>query len=117
MLVVHDVPLVAEDLREALLGAGAGDVELARSLSDDPPAERYDTCFLAVPDRGPDPELSHAELIARAKRMARRVVFVSGDSRARSGLPPDCFVLLEPFRNDDVLRTMRKLHQKCRRLP
>ncbi|MFW5654112.1 MAG: hypothetical protein ACOCYW_00505 [Roseicyclus sp.] len=102
MLVVHGTPLVAEDLRETLLSAGATEVELALVLPDTPPPVRYDMCFLSVPS---DAIFDHG-LLDRAGRVASHVVLVTGFLHAASDLPPHVSILSEPFRQEDVLAAM-----------
>jgi hypothetical protein len=106
MLVVHDTPLVAEDLRETLLGAGAGDVELALSLPAEESPERFDACFLSVSSEG----LRDATLLDRAARLAAHVVLIVGFLQQRPELPPCFSVLSEPFRHEDVLAVLLALN-------
>jgi hypothetical protein len=103
MLVVHGTPLVAEDLRETLMSVGVADVQLAPVLPDDPPAERFDTCFLSLPSLG----TSESGLLERAARIAAHVVLIVGFLQVKPELPPHFSVLSEPFRAEDVLAAMQ----------
>jgi len=84
MLVVHDTPLVAEDLRETLIAAGATDVQLVPTLPEDPPSVRFDTCFLSVGSDG----MAQPGLLERAARIAAHVVLIIGFVQAKPDLPP-----------------------------
>jgi hypothetical protein len=103
MLVVHGTPLVAEDLRETLMSVGVADVQLAPALPDEPPPERFDTCFLSLPSLG----TSESGLLERAARIAAHVVLIVGFLQVKPELPPHFSVLSEPFRAEDVLAAMR----------
>jgi hypothetical protein len=102
MLVVHGTPLVAEDLREILMSAGAEFVELAQALPDDPPSDRFDTCFLSVSSEG----MFESSLLERAARVAAHVVLIIGFLQSKPTLPPHFSVLSEPFRDGDVLAAL-----------
>lgn len=103
MLVVHDVPLVAGDLREMLMSVGATDVELAKSLPEEVPPERFDTCFLSVPSRS----ALDAQFLARAASLAAHVVLIMGFLQKPPELPPQFSILSEPFRDEDIRVALR----------
>ncbi|AHM05135.1 hypothetical protein roselon_02837 [Roseibacterium elongatum DSM 19469] len=107
MLVVHSTPLVAEDLREMLVSAGANRVELAISLPDETPPEPFETCFLSVSRDA----LSDITLLDRVARMAAHVVLIVGFLEAKPDLPPGFSVLSEPFRDADVLAALLSARQ------
>lgn len=103
ILVVHGTPLVAEDLREALLSAGAAHVQTVTKLPETPPAERFDTCFLSIGRDG----MAEPGLLERAARIATHVVLIIGFVQPKSALPPRFSVLTEPFRDKDVVAAIQ----------
>lgn len=103
MLVVHETPLVAEDLREMLMSAGAIEVELAPMLPEAPPSRPFDTCFLSVSSKA----LSEPGLFEGMTRVAAHVVLIMGFLHAKPDLPPHFSILSEPFRDEDVLAALQ----------
>lgn len=102
MLVVHDTPLVAEDLREMLMSAGIGHVELASALPDDTPARPFDACLLSVSAEG----IGESRFFEKAAGIAAHIVLIVGFLSARPELPPQFSILFEPFREEDVLAAL-----------
>jgi hypothetical protein len=96
----HPMPLVAEDLREIVVLAGASEVTLGHAERTKP--ERLDLWITEA--SGASTEV--AALLDRAEQVAERTVVLFSGLRAPAQLPPNVHLLAEPFRTEDVLRVL-----------
>lgn len=101
ILIEHSTPLVAQDLREIVVLAGASEVAMTRA--DD--ASATGKLDLLITDAmGMSHDISG--LFASAEAAARQTILVVSALRPMTNLPPNVRVLTEPFRTEDVMQAL-----------
>jgi len=98
----HPMPLVAEDLREIVVLAGASEVILGGTKRA---SARQRPDLWITEAGGAGAEVS--TLFEKAGWVAERTIVLFSGMSAPADLPPNVYLLSEPFRTEDVLRVLR----------
>lgn len=104
-LIVSDSALMAEDLRELLIGEGATEVVVARSLAQ---AEGLAPSMVFLSEW--TAEILASGIVTAWTREGAPVVLIGGTETARAAAEAARMPFLEqPFRSEDVLSLLRRI--------
>ena len=102
-IVVHPSPLVAEDLRELLILAGASEVTVVTRLED---LQRLDARLALV--AGDYTVIAASQAAEYWRQHKTPIVVLNGTTRS-SPQTPGVFSIRQPFKSDDIVCVLREL--------